>query len=257
MLAPRDMLEHVPLVAFLDAYPEPAFILCSNTLPQSSLDFMYGNRALRELLIGRDETGVLDGPTFFSALVSDDDIFWLSNPTHGGLRPAPAKTSHTINIRPAWLPRDHTPVDLEVTPTPIDLPITIHGVSTTSRSYVFTSSPRKTPMNLLRSETHVAPQRRKDTGLRLPSFPPHPASMEHNYPLGQRNTKTKSDSSSLPSQTTPVVTSSDPPSRLIETFPWEKTSLGPRESWPLYLKLMVRYMMEKPIAVRINKLETI
>ncbi|KDN38652.1 hypothetical protein RSAG8_09327, partial [Rhizoctonia solani AG-8 WAC10335] len=37
MLASTDTLQQVPLVGFLDAYPEPAFILSSNAGPRSSL----------------------------------------------------------------------------------------------------------------------------------------------------------------------------------------------------------------------------
>ncbi|KAG9124716.1 hypothetical protein FRC07_010519 [Ceratobasidium sp. 392] len=239
------MLAGVPLISFLDAYPEPAFILCTNTSPHSSLDFVFGNTALHGLLFGHDDSGVLNGNSFFAVLATEDDVFWLSEPLRSRSQPTSVGDSHTISIRPAWLPRDHTALDLELTPTPIDLPMTIPGVGSSSRSYVFTASPRKTPMNLLRSEAE--PRRRRDSALRLPDFPPPTAS------VGQRlmSRQSKSDSTSWPSQTAPTPTSAELPSRLIDTFAWENTSLGPRESWPSSLKMMVKYLMEKPISVRI------
>ncbi|KAF8603915.1 hypothetical protein BDV93DRAFT_523067 [Ceratobasidium sp. AG-I] len=243
MSTSRDMLGRVPLITFLDAYPEPAFILCINTSPHSSLDFVYGNPSLHALLFGHDDSGILNGSTFFAVLSTDEDIMWLSDPIRGRTPPSSLGDTHSIGIRPAWLPRDHTPIDLELTATPIDLPMTIPGVGSSSRSYVFTASPRKAPMNLLRSETHLETRRRRDSSLRLPDFPPPSGS------AGQRvrSRQSKSDSSSWPSQATPALNEALLPSRLIETFPWETTSLGPKASWPTSLKLMVQYLMEKPI----------
>ncbi|KAF8761295.1 His Kinase A (phosphoacceptor) domain [Rhizoctonia solani] len=249
MLASRDLLRHVPLISFLDAYPEPAFILCTNTLPHSSLEFMYGNHALHSILFGHDDTAVLDDQGFFSALISDQDVFWLGDPlgSRSPITPHPSRTvagdSRKITIRPDWLPRDHTPLDLELTPTPIDLPVIIPGVGSTTHSYVFIASPRRAPMNLLRSEAHTELQLRRDPGLRLTDFPPLPSSSGTRI----RSRQSKSESTSWVSQPIPYVGVADLPSRMIETFPWEKTSLGPRESWPMTLKLMVKYLMEKPI----------
>jgi hypothetical protein len=243
MSVSRELLANVPLITFLDAYAEPAFILCSNTSPHSSLDFVFGNSALHALLFGHDDSGVLNGNTFFAVLASDDDLFWLSDPVRGRSRP----TSVAISVRPTWLPRDHTPIDLELTPTPIDLPMTIPGVGSTSRSFVFTASPRKAPMNLLRSEPHAEPRRRRDSALRLPDFPPPAVSVGQR--LRSRQSKSKSESTSWPSQPGAIGNTAELPSKLFDTFPWETTSLGPRESWPVSLKLMVKYLLEKPIPV--------
>lgn len=247
MSASRDMLDRVPLITFLDAYPEPAFILCTNTSPHSSLDFIYGNRSLHTLLFGHDDSGVLNGSSFFAVISTDEDLVWLSDPIRGGPHASSARATESIGIRPAWLPRDHTAIDLELTATAIDLPMTIPGVGSSSRSYVFTASPRKAPMNLLRSETHLETRRRRDSTLRLPDFPPPSGT------AGQRvrSRQSKSESTSWPSQATPALNEDELPSRLVETFPWETTSLGPKESWPMSLKLMVQYLMEKPISVRI------
>ncbi|CAE6472751.1 unnamed protein product [Rhizoctonia solani] len=95
---------------------------------------------------------------------------------------------------------------------------------------------------LLRSEAHTDHQRR-DPGLRLSDFPPPPASVRTHV----RSKKSKSESASWLSQPLPATSLPDLPSRMIETYPWEKTSLGPRESWPMTLKVMVKYLMEKPI----------
>ncbi|KAG8743481.1 hypothetical protein FRC10_011954 [Ceratobasidium sp. 414] len=233
----RDILASVPLIPFLDAYPEPAFILCANTSPHSSLDFVFGNSALHALLFGHDDSGVLNGNTFFAVLATDGDLFWLSAPTRGRSQLASVSDSRTISLRPAWLPRDHTAIDLELTPTPIDLPMTIPGVGSSSRSYVFTASPRRAPMNFLRSEAE--PRRRRDSTLRLADFPPPMAS------VGQRlrSMQSKSESTSWHSQTAPTPNAAELPTRLFDTFPWETTSLGPRESWPTSLKLMASLVM--------------
>ncbi|KAG8762531.1 hypothetical protein FRC11_009066, partial [Ceratobasidium sp. 423] len=246
MLASTDTLQQVPLVGFLDAYPEPAFILCSNTAPRSSLEFIYGNSSLRELLVGHDESGVLDDQTFFSAVTSDEDIVWLSDPTQSGSQSTsrPVGDSRVINLRPAWLPRDHTSVDLELTPTSIDFPLTTPGVGYSSRCYVFTASPRKAPMNFLRSENHAENQRRKDLGLRLPDFPLMPGAVGPHI----RSKKSKSDSSSMLSQSVLAINPAELPSRLVDTYPWETTPLGPRKSWPVLLELMVKYLIETPVS---------
>ncbi|KAH7327637.1 hypothetical protein B0J17DRAFT_680426 [Rhizoctonia solani] len=246
MLASVDDLRPVPLLGFLDAYPEPAFILCSNAAPRSSLEFIYGNSSLRELLVGHDESGILDDQTFFSAVASDEDIVWLSDPTQSGSQNTSRSVgdSHVINLRPSWLPRDHTSVDLELTPTPIDLPITIPGVFSSNRSWVFTATPRKSPMNFLRSENHVETRRRKDLGLRLPDFPLIPGAVGPHI----RSRMSKSDSSSMLSQSGLAINPAELPTKLVDTFPWETTALGPRKSWPTILELMVKYVMETPVS---------
>ncbi|KAG8762530.1 hypothetical protein FRC11_009065 [Ceratobasidium sp. 423] len=222
MVAPEDRLGQVPLVPFLDAYPEPAFILCLNATPHRSLELMYANPALQALLLG-DSAQTLDSETFVSTLASDDDALWLSAPT---ARERVVNSSASVNFCPTWLPRDHSPVDLELTPTPIDLPITIPSVGTNARSYVFIASPRRTPINFLRSET----QRRG------PST------------AGKRRQNSLSSSSSTPSRPAPVaINPAELPSKLIHTFDWEKSPLGPRDKWPMGLKLMIQYLMEKPI----------
>ncbi|KDN38661.1 hypothetical protein RSAG8_09336, partial [Rhizoctonia solani AG-8 WAC10335] len=245
MLASTDILQQVPLVGFLDAYPEPAFILSSNAGPRSSLDFLYGNSSLRELLVGHDESGILDDQTFFSAIVSDEDIVWLSNPTKSGSHSSSRSVgdSHVINLRPTWLPRDHTSVDLELTPTPIDLPIVIPNVGSSSRSYVFTAAPRKAPMSFLRSENHSETRRKRDPGLRLPDFPLMPGAVGPHI----RSRMGKSDSSSMLSQSA-VMNPAELPTRLVDTFPWETTPLGARESRAEILELMVKYLMETPVS---------
>ncbi|CAE6472804.1 unnamed protein product [Rhizoctonia solani] len=245
MLVSTDTLQQVPLVQFLDSYPEPAFILCSNAGLRSSLEFIYGNSSLRELLVGHDESGNLDDQTFFSAVVSDEDIVWLSDPTQSGSQRTSRSIgdSHVIDLRPAWLPRDHTSVDLELTPTLIELPITIPNVSPSSRSYVFTASPRKAPMNFLRSENHSEVRRKRDPGLRLPDFPLIPGAVGPHI----RSRMSKSDSSSMRSQSA-VIKPAELPTRLVDTFPWETTPLGARKSWPVILELMVKYVMETPVS---------
>ncbi|KAG9121841.1 hypothetical protein FRC07_002032, partial [Ceratobasidium sp. 392] len=164
MTETTDILYNVPLLNFLNAYPEPAFILCTSSAPRLSLEFIYGNPALHTLVFGHDDSGVLDSDSFFSAVASNDDIAWLSNPTYPQTLATAASELHYINLRPAWLPRDHTPLDLELTPTPIDLPVTIPGVGSSSKSYVFTATPRKVALDLLRSDSRPKNNKRRDSG---------------------------------------------------------------------------------------------
>ncbi|KAH7327639.1 hypothetical protein B0J17DRAFT_772105 [Rhizoctonia solani] len=223
MVASEDRLRRVPLVPFLDAYPEPAFILCLNPNLPSSLELMYANPALNELLLGGDSANVLDTQDFLSALESDDDLSWLFAPSGSGKAIDNAKS---VNFCPTWLPRDHSAIDLELTPTPLDLPMTIPQIGTNSVAYVFTASPRHTPINFLRSE----PQRKGSAS------------------VGKRRQKSRSSSSSWPSRPAHgAINAVDPPSKLIDTFDWENSPLGPRDKWSMGLKLMIQYLMEKPI----------
>ena len=252
MSSARDQLDTVPLVAFLEAFSEPAFILCCNSTPHESLEFIYGNTALRTLMFGEDDSGVLDKESFFSALASDEDAFWLSNPVRSQSLPTTASDFRLVGFRPAWLPRDHMPLSLEITPTPITLPVTMPGVASSSRSFVFTASPRKAGIDLLRSGSHSDLDKRRDPGLRLHDLP------QPNLNVRQRARSRKSrSSSSWPSQRALVAKSVEMPSSLIETYPWETTALGPRVFWPTSLKTMLSYMMEKPIPVGVMSFEVL
>ncbi|KAF8602883.1 hypothetical protein BDV93DRAFT_523732 [Ceratobasidium sp. AG-I] len=243
MLATRDQLDKVSLVAFLEAFSEPAFILCCNSAPHEPLDFIYGNPALHSLIFGEDDSGVLDKGSFFSALASDEDVFWLSNPARPQTLPTSVSGLRLVGFRPSWLPRDHTPLSLELTSTSITLPVTMFGVHASSKSHVFTASPRKAAMDLLRSDPGSDFSRRRDSGLRLHDLPQlHPSA-------GQlvRSRNSKSESSSWPSQQALMSKPMEMPTSLLETFPWDETPLGPKALWPTSLKTMLSYLMEKPI----------
>lgn len=247
----RDRLDTVPLIAFLEAYSEPAFILCCNSAPHESLDFIYGNPALHSLIFGEDDSGTLDKDSFFSALASDEDALWLSNPVRPQTLPPSAGDFHLVGFRPSWLPRDHMPLNLELTPTSITLPVTMSGVRSSSRSYVFTASPRKAAMDLLRSDPGSDFSRRRDSGLRLHDLP------QLHLAVGQRvrSRNSKSETSSWLSQRALMNKPTEMPSTLIEKFPWEETPLGPRALWPTSLKTILSYLMEKPIPVSFNSLD--
>ncbi|QRV89873.1 response regulator receiver [Ceratobasidium sp. AG-Ba] len=240
----RDILHNFPLINFLNAYPEPAFILCTSSAPHLTLDFIYGNDALSGLVFGQDESGILDSDTFFTVVTTSDDLVWLSNPVNSQPGSTAISEARTISIRPSWLPRDHTPLDLELVPTPIDLPVTIPEIGSSSKSHVFIAVPRKASLNLLRSgsSTRSDAGKRRDSGAKINDPPPLAAS------IGQRRSrKSKSQSSSRPSQLVHASDSVLMPSKLIHVFPWEQTTLGARSSWPWSLEVMVRYVMEKPI----------
>ncbi|KAG9099125.1 hypothetical protein FS749_002085 [Ceratobasidium sp. UAMH 11750] len=235
-------LHTVPLLNFLNAYPEPAFILCASTAPHLSLEFIFGNPALHTLVFGHDDSGVLDNDSFFPAVTSSDDLAWLSNPTHLQSMSTAVSEVRTIHLRPIWLPRDHTSLDLELTPTPIDLPVTIPGVGSFSKSYVFIATPRKAIMDLLRSSSRAENGKRQDFGSLIN---PSPAALTNEPRVKSR--KSRSEYSSRRSQHI-HIDSTLMPSQLINIFPWEKTSIGPRSSWPATLRTMVNYLMEKPIS---------
>ncbi|KAG8747317.1 hypothetical protein FRC10_001496 [Ceratobasidium sp. 414] len=239
----RDILYTVPLLNFLNAYPEPAFILCTSSVPHFTLEFIFGNPALHTLVFGHDDSGVLDNDSFFPAVASSDDLAWLSNPNHPQSVSTAVSEIRTVHLRPAWLPRDHTPFDLELTPTPIDLPVTIPGVGSSSKSYVFIATPRKAAMDLLRCGLRTQGSKRRDS--RSPINDPSPLAVTIEPHVKSR--KSRSESSSRHSQH--IHTNSTlMPSQLIDIFPWEKTAIGPRTSWPATLTTMVKYLMEKPIS---------
>jgi hypothetical protein len=245
MTTMREQLNTVPLLSFLDAYPEPTFILCSNASPQSTLAFIYGNSALHSLMLGEDDSAVLNDSTFFNVLCEENALRWLSNPT----RPVP-NTHHTpggtytIGFRPAWLPRDHVPLRLELTATPIELPLTIPAVNSASRAFVYIASSRKTAIQLLRTESASDIKRQQQANLRLSDR----GSQISPVPRHRNSSRSSlSISVSHPSQAS--LDNSKLPSRLLYTFPWEKTSLGPRSEWCRSLTTMVQYIMAKPVPV--------
>ncbi|KAG9121848.1 hypothetical protein FRC07_002026, partial [Ceratobasidium sp. 392] len=242
MTETTDILHNAPLINFLNAYPEPAFILCTSTAPHLSLEFIYGNPALYTLVFGHDDSGVLNNDSFFSAVASNDDITWLANPAYPQTLATAASELHSINLRPTWLPRDHTPLDLELTPTPIDLPVTIPGVGSSSKSYVFTATPRKVALDLLRSGSRPEDNKRRGSGPLANDPSPLAVAIGHH-----NSRKSGSESSSRRPHHVQTLDSALMPSELIHTFPWEKTPLGPMASWPMSLLTMVKYMMEKPI----------
>lgn len=241
----REHLDTLPLLSFLDAYPEPAFMLCSNASPQSTLAFIYGNPALQQLMLGEDELAVLNDSTFFNVLCEEKDLRWLSDPTRSAANTLNAAGgSRSIGFRPAWLPRNHIPLQLELTATPIDLPLTVPAVNSASHSYVYIASPRKTPMQLLRTEDAGEAKQQQRSNLRLGNIIPGLAGV----PRQQMSSQTKSIVS-LSNSSHESFDEDKLPSRLLYTFPWEKTSLGPRSQWPKSLTTMVQYIMQKPIPV--------
>lgn len=245
----QDKLDTVSLLSFLDAYPEPAFILCSNPSPQQSLKFVYGNLGLRSLILGPGSPPVLDDSTFFESLSKESDLHWLHDPTC----PAPGATSkvgyiHTVEFRPAWIPSTHTLDMLELTATPITLPITIPGARSSGRSFVFTASPSK-------HTTQIARDTFTDD---VKSQPPTPfSSFESTSPSSSTSAGSaaglKSGSPVPQSRDLLLVASKElTPSRMIDTFPWDKTPLGPREQWPSSLTTMAQYVMAKQVPVCIT-----
>ncbi|QRV75488.1 protein-histidine kinase [Ceratobasidium sp. AG-Ba] len=56
---------------------------------------------------------------------------------------------------------------------------------------------------------------------------------------------------SNPSLSPATLDPSKLPSRMLDTFPWEQTSLGPRSEWPQSLSTLVQFVMAKPIPTTI------
>ncbi|KAF8603037.1 hypothetical protein BDV93DRAFT_607104 [Ceratobasidium sp. AG-I] len=236
----KDTLGGIPLLPFLDAYPEPAFILCLNISPQQILRLIYGNSALHSLVLGPGNPSVLNESELLNAFTNNDDLRWLHDPTYaaGG---ADFKVGYTriVKFRPASVPPAHMLDKLHLTATPITLPITVSGVGSSSRSFVFTASPSQTSTEIFRATSSVNLRPRPQTG--LGSLP--------NTPLGSLTpTKRAVGSSSLLSwsPSSSFATSHNAvPSQMINTFAWEKTPLGPREQWPTSLTMIVQYIMAK------------
>jgi hypothetical protein len=216
-----ELLDKIPLLSFLDGYPEPAFILCSKFSPYTH-SLLYGNAALRSLILG-DESAILNDDVFFDALCEENALQWLSNPTRPAHSEANAlRRSYNIRFTPAWIPLDHLPLQLELTATPIDLPPTMSAVETNSQLYAYVASPAKTSA---------------------------PFSSPNSLNQVKRGLQTNlaGTASSMKSEVSSDM--ADLPSRLLYTFPWETTSLGPRAKWPQILNTMVQHMMANPIPV--------
>ncbi|CAE6469443.1 unnamed protein product [Rhizoctonia solani] len=240
MSSGRKLCEQVSVISFLDNYPEPTFILCANTTPHTSIDFIYGNPALHTALFGHDAGPVLDNQSFFGALKCVDDLRWFSNPVTGSSRVlGPMECTRTILLHPTWLPRDHECISLDLTATEISLPADISEFKTTSHFYVFIASPRKTPVRLLHPEAN---NERKPSQMR--------SSIDISVFELLDQGPSRQDTSEPAPKVSPLPATSElagMPSRMIETYSWEKTSLGPRESWPTVLKLVVQQLMTNPI----------
>ncbi|QRV90185.1 response regulator receiver [Ceratobasidium sp. AG-Ba] len=236
-----EQLHTIPLLSFLDSYPEPAFILCSNGTPQTSLAFIYGNPALHSLILGGGESAVIDDSSFFNVLYSEKSLQWLASPLRSGPESLSARgKTRVIDFRPPWLPRNHAPLELELTATPIELPLTISGVQSASRSYVYIASPRKVGPQLLRAE----PAKDSSQVRRAKHGQPTQTSQKSVVSDSLRPDRSTASNSSI-SQT--ALDPSKLPSRMLHTFPWEQTPLGPRSEWPQSLNTLVQFIMAKPI----------
>lgn len=238
----REQLSQISLLSFLDSFSEPAFILCANASPQATLSFIYGNLALQLLVLGGDETAVLNDSTFFNILCEENDLRWLSNPTRSPAG-APGGGSRTVRFRPAWLPRDHVPLALELIATPIGLPLTIPAVGSNGRSFVFIASSHKSSQQLLRTEPTTDAVAKQQSIVRKNISASDGSEIMWQRGTGQTTRSTTSQRSKRDIEAEKL------PSRLLRTFPWEETPLGPQTDWPQSLKTMVRYIMEKPVPV--------
>ncbi|KAL1744064.1 hypothetical protein HDZ31DRAFT_39460 [Schizophyllum fasciatum] len=203
--APRDA-DDQPYVAFLDAYPHPAFVLAaapalSKAAP--SLFPVYANAALRRLVLGTDlAAGDAPGQALLTSFLASRDVrdfgLWLVGP----------HPTTDLELRPRWFPDDARNARLTVTKTPM-------------RAYTVCTTVLHTALPL--SEGSPTLTCRPSPGS-IPNFP------------------TRIQSPRVGCQLFSPGGSSDI-STLLRTFDWASSPLGPREGWPQSLVTAVGLCM--------------
>lgn len=236
----QDKLDAISLLSLLDAYPEPAFILCLNISPRQVLKLVYGNATLHSLILGPGSSSNLDDSALFGALTRDDDLRWLHNPTYAA-DDADFKAGYTriVEVRPPWIPVAHIPSKLQLTATPITLPITVPRVGSSSRSFVFIASPSEIFTQFVRTATSMDVRRQIQTSSGSPPSTFSTSAVPNMNIVGSSSSLPRSPSSSI------AASNAEVPSHMINTYAWENTSLGPRGQWPTSLTTMVQYILAK------------
>ncbi|TRM62099.1 hypothetical protein BD626DRAFT_548830 [Schizophyllum amplum] len=190
--APRDP-DDQPYVAFLDAYPHPAFVLpalpaLSKAAP--SLHPVYANPAFRHLVLGTvlaaDDA---PGHAFFTSFVASQEVLSL------GLWLIGTDPTTDLELRPQWFPPGAQNARLTITKTVMNAYIVCTTVLHTTIPQVLDTAPAR----------------------RLPGLIP-------NFPDRDRSPSTPCQLF-LPDGASSVA-------MLMETFDWASSPLGPREKWP-------------------------
>ncbi|KAL1672325.1 hypothetical protein EV122DRAFT_271710 [Schizophyllum commune] len=192
--APRDANDQ-PYVAFLDAYPHPAFVLpASPALSKGapSLHPVYANSALRRFVLGT-EYAADDAPghALLTSFVASQDVHAF------GLWLIGTDPSTDLELRPKWFPTHAPNAKLTITKTTL-------GTYTVCTTVLRTTLPPAVDA--------LTPGWRRSPGL-MPNFP-------------ERNRSPRVDCQLFsPGADTSIAT-------LLRTFDWSSTPLGPREGWP-------------------------
>ncbi|KAG9122683.1 hypothetical protein FRC07_000818 [Ceratobasidium sp. 392] len=218
----EQVLDVIPLRSFLDTYLGPAFILCSSGLSHTDPTVVYGNPALHSLVLGGNNTSTLDNAAFFGALCDTSVFRWLCDPSSTNTL-NPSKESWNIDFRPSWLNHEQDPLRVEFTTTPIQPPKEYSD----NKLFVFIASPDR--------NCAVSPSSRDVDATEQPETVP------------RQSISNKGSGTSVSRRSEVTRDTTDLPSSLLYTFPWEKTALGPQSEWPQSLKHMVRYVMATAI----------
>lgn len=186
-------------------------------------------------------------------------------------------SGHTValSLRPSWLPLQDEPVVLVVTKTLLGNFWVCTSVPQAQLPVVLPSTIRP------QSPSVTAESRKKSPKLRLPYFPPPPTFHHIRQQSGTdaKHTRVGSgivDPSSLSAFITPLGTSSTvgpvystgapfyapeetlvvfakeqvgEMEQMVESFPWETTDLGPKESWSQALRTSLNICLRSPINV--------
>lgn len=247
-------LSDLPYIAFLTAYPHPAFILYGRKQygqGAATLNPVFGNPAFRSLIFGPDEDTAELGFAFIKSLDSVEKAQKLAYWLEKGKRDAKYREeSLVIEVKPSWTPLDATPVLLELTQTIVDDFI------------VCTSTPRSPlPKYATRRVSSTSPKNRigRDFNMRIPDF--SLASPQNNPGiLGSISTSLtairNSTSSGGPSSRSPerhydatVQKPGQEMKEMINTFNWHLTPLGPRHMWDPILKVALNFILAYPYPV--------
>lgn len=234
----------ISLRDFILSYPFPAFLL-----PAKPASGNYGI-SLKPLVTNLPFRHIFVGP--HSGLDASRDLEWL----HGissvqktqelalwltPLAETATKASLIIELNPSWAPSEYLPIKLQLIKTICQDSLAIVTLPLSELPPLPPPSPKT-----LAVETKTRSLKRPaSANLRLLDFPPPNViiSSASTPPSSIQSVTPSSDAEGHTAQQSvpelnfePTAPMYDETHRMMVEYPWETTSVGPRESWPGYIK---------------------
>ncbi|VDB99941.1 unnamed protein product [Peniophora sp. CBMAI 1063] len=226
-----------PYIAFLSAYPHPAFILSLASQTHPSFTPTFANAALRRVLLGPDARTSELGSSFQAALTSVEQARRLTNwafPSDAGLEQI--ASTITLEFIPQWMPNPE-PVVLEFSQTRVGDAL----ICTSTPRSALPPSGTQTPMPFPESPAFG----NYGTASNANTPPPFPQRYSSDQSVVVRD-YAKSPTGQQWFETESFGRRAESCVELLEGYPWEKTPLGPRKEWSDALIASVTYALSCP-----------